>query len=109
MLVVRCVRFQNQTSISFVHKVSETEWLIKKINSDGSIESITTTLPGREDLTWTPDGKIIMSDGKKLFYFQPGKTSSWQEIAMPANMPAGAITRLSVNSKGDQVAIVVAE
>jgi len=96
------------TSMSFVHKVSETEWLIKKINEDGSIEAIVTTLPAREDLTWTPDGKIIMSDGKKLFFYQPGKTDAWQEIEMPA-MPSGTITRLSVSSKGNVLALVVSE
>ncbi len=94
--------------MSFVHKVSDTEWLIKKINEDESIQTITTTLPSREDLTWAPDGKIIMSDGKKLFYYQPGKTSEWQRIEIPI-MPTGAITRLAVNSKGNKLAVVVSE
>jgi len=97
------------SSMSFVHKISDKEWLIKKINEDGSIETITSTLPGREDLTWTPDGKIIMSDGKKLFYYLPGKNTSWQEIEMPVTMPAGTITRLAVNSKGNKIAVVVGE
>jgi hypothetical protein len=60
-------------------------------------------------MTWTPDGKIIMSDGKKLFYYQPGKTSNWQEIIMPSTMPTGTISRLAVNPKGDKLAIVVSE
>jgi Tol biopolymer transport system component len=97
------------TSISFVQKVSENDWQIKKFNADGSIEPITSTLPGKEDLTWTPDGKVIMSDGKKLFYYEPGKTTTWLEIEMPATMPAGTISRLSVNKKGDALAIVVTE
>lgn len=96
-------------SISFVQKVSESDWQIKRLNADGSIETITSTLPGKEDLTWTPDGKIIMSDGKKLFYYEPGKTTTWQEIEMPANMPAGTISRLAVNQKGDKIAVVVSE
>lgn len=96
-------------AMSFVHKISDQEWLIKKMNEGGSLETITTTLPGREDLTWTPDGKILMSDGKKLFYYEPGKTTTWQEIEMPANMPTGTITRLSVNMKGNLLAIVVSE
>lgn len=96
------------TAMSFVHKISDKEWLIKKINENGSIETIVSTLPGREDLTWTPDGKILMSDGKKLFYYQPGKTLKWQEIEMPL-MPSGAITRLAVNSKGNRLAIVMSE
>lgn len=102
-------RIPKTSSMSFVHKVSDTEWLIKKIDADGRIETITQTLPGREDLAWTPDGKIMMSDGKKLFYYQPGKSTSWQEIQMPTNMPAGSITRLAISTKGNQLAIVVSE
>jgi hypothetical protein len=97
------------SAMSFVHKLSESEWLIKKLNTDGSIEVITSTLPGREDLTWTPDGKIIISDGKKLFYYHPGKTATWIEIEMPHSMPAGTITRLAVSPKGNQLAFVVSE
>ena len=97
------------TAMSFVHKVSDSEWVIKRMNDDGTIVSITKTLPGREDLTWTADGKIIASDGKKLFYFQPGKSETWQEIEMPANMPAGTMTRLAVNPKTNLLAIVVSE
>jgi len=102
-------KIPNSSEMSFVHKVSTEEWLIKKINADGTIETLTPTLPGREDLTWTPDGKILMSDGKRFFYYQPGKTSTWQEIEMPISMPSGAITRLAVNSKGNTLAIVVTE
>lgn len=96
------------TSMSFVHKVWDGDWLIMKILENGSLEKIVTTLPNREDLTWTPDGKILMSDGKKLFYYLPGKSSGWTEIEMPI-MPSGMITRLAVNSKGDKLAIVVSE
>jgi WD40-like Beta Propeller Repeat len=97
------------SSMSFVHKVSAEEWLIKKINENVTVETITPTLPVREDLAWTPDGKILMSDGKKLFFYEPGKSSSWQEIEMPSTMPAGLVTRLAVNLNGNMLAIVVAE
>ena len=102
-------RIPNSSSMSFVHKLADNEWVIKKINTDGNMEVITSTLPGREDLTWTPDGKIMMSDGKKLFYYHPGKSAGWQEIEMPANMPAGTITRLSVNPKATLLSLVVSE
>ena len=102
-------KIPKSSAMSFVHKVSDTDWQIKRFNENGSIETITATLPGREDLAWTPDGKIIMSDGKKLFYYQPGKTTTWQEIVMPEFMPAGTITRLAVNPKGNLLAIVISE
>lgn len=102
-------KIPNSLELSFVHKVSSEEWLIKKINADGTIQPLTPTLPGREDLTWTPDGKILMSDGKKLFFYEPGKTDTWKEIEMPTSMPSGAITRLAVNAKGNTIAFVVSE
>lgn len=102
-------RIPSTSTMSFVHKTSTEEWFIKKLNENGSIETITSTLPAREDLVWTSDGKILMSDGKKLFYYEPGITSTWQEIDMPASMPSGTITRLAMNAKGDRLAIVVSE
>lgn len=102
-------KIPGSNAMSFVHKVSDTDWQIKKINEKGSMETIISTLPGREDLAWTADGKIIMSDGKKLFFYQPGSSSGWQEIEMPATMPVGAITRLAVNPKSNLLAFVVNE
>lgn len=101
-------KIPNTSSMSFVHKVSESEWLIKKVNPNGSIETITPTLRGREDLAWTPDGKILMSDGKYLFYIQPGKSGFWQQITIPFT-PIGNITRLAVNAEGNKIALVMNE
>ena len=96
--------------LSFVQKTKDGAWLIRKIEAkDRNISTLTETLPGREDLTWTPDGRIIMSDGEKLFYFQPGNKASWKEIPTNSSLPLKGITRLSVNKKGDKIAIVIAE
>jgi hypothetical protein len=100
-------KIPNSESMSFVHKVSEKEWLIKRLNADGSIETITSTLPGREDLTWTPDRKILMSDGKSLFYYSLDK-KEWQKIEMTP-FSTGTITRLAINKKGNKLAMVVSE
>ncbi|MFZ2906704.1 MAG: hypothetical protein WAZ98_10920 [Cyclobacteriaceae bacterium] len=97
------------SAMSFVHKAWEDVWVIKKINPDGTMEDLIHTIPGHEDLTWTPDGKIIMSDGKQLFYYQPGKPQHWREIEMPEQMPSGSISRLAVSPNGDKIAIVVTE
>jgi hypothetical protein len=95
--------------MSFVHKTPNQLWSIKQLNENGSITHITEPLPGREDLTWTPDGKILMSDGKKLFYYDSKKPAGWHEVMLPANMPSGNITRLAVNKKGTKLALVVSE
>lgn len=97
------------SAMSFVDKAGET-WVIKKLNArTRMITDIVTTIPGREDLTWTPDGKLVMSDGEKLFYFHPGVTNSWQSIEGVEALKLKGITRLSVNKKGNKIAIVAAE
>lgn len=96
------------SAISFVDKSADA-WFIKKFIAVDSISTITTTLPGREDLAWTPDGKIIMSDGKKLFFYDTVKKTEWHEVTLPNAMPAGLITRLAINKNGDKLALVVNE
>jgi len=100
----------DQNAMSFVHKVSDSEWIIKRFDkSTGAITDIATTLPGREDLCWTPDGKIIMSDGSKIYWLDPSKEKKWIEIAMNANEKIKGITRLAINKKGNKLAVVIAE
>jgi WD40-like Beta Propeller Repeat len=99
-----------QNAMSFVHKISDSEWIIKRFDkTTGAITDIATTLPGREDLCWTPDGKIIMSDGSKIYWLDPAKEKKWIEIPMQANDKIKGITRLAINKKGTQLAVVVAE
>ena len=104
-------KIPGQSSISFVHKVAENEWIIKKLDSKThGVSSIATSLPGREDLTWTHDGRILMSDGEKLFYLTPKKGKEWRAI----NVKSGAevlkkVTRLAASSDGKKLAVVVAE
>ncbi len=95
--------------MSFVDKSGES-WVIKRLDVRTKIVTdIVNTLPGREDLTWTPDGRVIMSDGEKLFYFRPGVSDSWQEIEGVAALKLKGITRLSVNKKGNKIAVVAGE
>lgn len=95
------------SSISFVDKSTDT-WVIKKFVSIDAIMQITETLPGREDQAWI-DKKIIMSDGKKFFFYDTVENTGWQEIAIPDGMPSGSITRLAINKSGDKLAFVVSE
>ncbi|MBL7873152.1 MAG: hypothetical protein JNM78_16155 [Cyclobacteriaceae bacterium] len=100
-----------ERAISFIQKNSSTNWEIKKLDTETMlISTIAQTMPGREDICWTPDGKIISSDGTKLFVFDPKKGKSWKEIplAIGAELLKG-VSRLAINSKGDKLAVVVAE
>lgn len=103
-------RIPGTKSISFVHKFSDEYWVIKKIQEeDGNVVTITETLPDREDLTWTPDGRIVMSEEKKIFFFDPKKGKMWVEAEIQSTVPVTSISRLAVSPAGDKIAVVMNE
>ena len=98
-------------ALSFVQKVSDKEWVIKRLDTETKqVSNIAPTVSGSEDLGWLPDGKIIMSDGAKLFFLQSGKSQSWSavQIESGADILKG-VTRLAVSSNGKKLAVVVTE
>jgi hypothetical protein len=102
-------RIPGTKDISFIDKQGP-EWLIKKYNSNnGTIETIASTLPNREDMACTADGKILMSDGSNLYFIKPGKDSSWRQVAIPKETEIRGITRLAINRSSSKIAIVVDE
>lgn len=102
-------RIPGSDEMSFVEK-REDAWYIRKYNPvNETITTLTTTLPGREDLTWTPDGKILMSDGERLFSIHPGRESTWKALPASAALSLKSITRLAVNRKGNKLALVASE
>jgi len=104
-------RIPGEKAMSFVDKNAEGEWLIKRLDIKSKrISTITTTVKGTEDLTWTPDGKIIMSDGEKLFFFDTKSKKGWEEINFDnSDIPLKGITRLAVSADGKKAAIVASE
>lgn len=96
--------------ISFVHKLSETNWQVKQLDTETmAIITYAPALPGREDITWTANGILLSSDGTKLFMLNT-KDKTWKPILIEqgAELLKG-VTRLAVSAKGDKLAVVVAE
>lgn len=103
-------RIPNERAISFVHKVGEGNWQIKKLNLETmQVSFIINTLPNQEDIAWLPDGRLVSSDGKKLFVINPRKEKNWTTITVSDSSLLKGITRLAVNTKGDKLAVVVSE
>lgn len=98
-------------AMSFVLKKSEEEWTIMRLDSNTlQVTPLVNTLKGREDLTWTPDGKILMSDGEKLFVFDPQREWGWMPVPMQAGgTPLKGITRLAMSADGKKLTVVVSE
>lgn len=103
-------RIPKENAMSFVHKVSETEWMIKKFdNKTEAVSVITKTLSGREDLAWMPDGTILMSDGVFIFRYKSGRDEEWDLVTMDLPQELRGITRLAVSADGKKLAVVVSE
>jgi len=104
-------KIPGERSISFIQKTSDNSWEIKKLESETmKISVIATTLAGREDIAWTADRKIISSDGTKIYFLDPANGKKWVEVSLQSgNELLKGVTRLSVNSKGDKLAVVISE
>jgi len=104
-------KIPGERSISFIQKTSDNSWEIKKLESETmKISIIAPTLAGREDIAWTADRKIISSDGTKIYFLDPAKEKKWGEVFLQSgNELLKGVTRLSVNSKGDKLAVVITE
>ena len=101
----------NKNTMSYIKKNAPDDWDIMQLN----VETLATSklidaFPNREDLCWTPNGKIMMSDGSKIFFIDPRKDKEWKEIRIQSGKEfLKGITRLAVDKKGNKLAIVVAE
>ena len=96
----------HQDKLSFVHKLSDQEWLIKALDlKTRQISTLIRTLPGSEDYAWTPKGVLLMAKDGKIFKWDQSKDKDWVEIG---EFSAGlkSLTRIAVSPKGDRIAIV---
>ena len=100
-----------ESAISFIQKISDNEWRIKKLNTQTmKISDVGVTVTGHEDLAWLSDGKILMSDGPKLFFMQPTKAPGWNEVKVASGSEVlKGVTRLAVSQDGKKLAVVVTE
>jgi Tol biopolymer transport system component len=98
---------RQRNRVSFVRKSSAEQWTIQTFDlKTRAVTSLIKTLPGSEDLAWTPQGILLMAKGSKLFKWNPSKDAGWQELADFASAGLKGITRLAVSPKGDRLALV---
>lgn len=103
-------KIPGQQAVSFIQKNGAAR-LIRQFHAATKTTSfIVSGLSGKEDICWSPDGALFMSDGAKLFSFRPGKDHAWKEVAIEGDASAiKSPTRLAINAAGNKLAMVVAE
>ena len=98
-------KIPGQRAVSFVHKTTDEEWWIKRLDlTSRKTSPIIRTLPGSEDYAWIPDGTIIMGKDNKLYTYTPGRDQDWQEVNELEGMTG--VTRIAVSPVGDTLALV---
>ncbi len=99
-------RIPGQLAISFVQKVSDDEWWIKRLDlRTQQITPLAQTLPGAEDYAWTPQGIAVVGQGSVLFHWDTS-TAAWRELADLSDQGIVGITRIAISPAGDRIAIV---
>ena len=100
-------RIPHEKKLSFVHKVSDQNWVIKAYDLKARTSaSLIATLPGVEDYAWLPDGTLLMAKDSKLFAVVPLTGKTWGEVADFSQAGVKRITRIAVNSSGTRIAFV---
>jgi len=92
--------------ISFMEKEADGVWWIKELDPGSrKVKPIVKALEGGEYFAWTPGRILLMAKGSKLYQCQLPAGAEWVEVA---EFPQ-KISRVAVNSRGTQIAVVAEE
>jgi len=92
--------------MSYVSK-SFDQWTINSFDPrTKSIKKIINAIPESEDLTWTPIGVMLMSDGSTLFQYDPQSSNDWVSLLDFKKFRLKNISRIAMSPLGDMVALV---
>ena len=104
-------RIPHQAAISFLEQTPQGTWLIRRF--DTRTLAITTPAPaleGSEDLAWTRNGQLLMSNGEQIYCRKPGARGSWQPVRVKGTtLPLKKASRLAINPANNKLAVVVSE
>jgi len=99
-----------ENAFSFVEKVGgegrETWWIQKLDVETGKIERLLRTLPGREDLAWSPRGMIWSADGAVVHRACPACGEGFAPVTDLSEHGIGEITRLAISPDGRSIVFV---
>ncbi|WP_439132456.1 nuclear transport factor 2 family protein [Polaribacter sp.] len=99
-------RIPNTDLMSFISKENEKYWLLKSINPKTKAIKTITSLGKTEDVTWLPNGTLLISNQSNIYKFDP-KTDKQPELFFSfSDENINNISRMAVNSNGTKLAIV---
>ncbi|WP_222927904.1 nuclear transport factor 2 family protein [Polaribacter aestuariivivens] len=99
-------KIPNSDLISFVSKENKDYWLLKSLNPNTKEIKTITSLGKSEDVTWFPDGTLLISKGKSIYKFNPTTDKKPSLFYAFSDENINNITRMAVNKSGTKIAIV---
>jgi len=99
-------KIPNSKLMSYISKKTDL-WSINSFDPvSKETSTIINTVEGSEDLTWTNNGVILMSDGYSLFSFHPGYDKDWKFVIDFKEFDLTNISRISLDRGNNYIAIV---
>jgi hypothetical protein len=101
----------NESNMSYIDKSVSDNWQITKFDPSTKKSSIiASTFKQQEDMVWTENHLILMSDGSKIYFLNPNADDGWIEVKTECNFSNfKGITRMALNKENTKLAIVVSE
>ena len=100
-------RVPGTRTVSFVRKVSPTEWWLESLDvATRRTERLVRLPDGVEDYAWLADRSAICGRGSTLMRWSGKAGDEWRAIADFTTAGVNGITRLAVSPRGDQIAFV---
>ena len=99
-------RIPNTNLISFISKENKDSWLVKSLNLEKKEIKTITSIGLSEDITWLPNGVLLISKGNEIFKFNPKKDKRPSLFFSFTDENINNISRIAVNSDGTKLALV---
>jgi hypothetical protein len=103
-------RIPGTEKLSFLKKVKEGAYEIHSLDANSKTTQLLIKAPGSKeyDMAWTPDGRILVSDGSQLLFAKPGADDTWRSANIEKPFEKN-VTRIAISSDGKKIALVIAE
>lgn len=104
----RCVQpVPGEESASFTVPMNKSRVIRKYEQESGRVSDVCKTIPESEDYCWTPDGKIMMGSGSRLYFFDTKGDNRWHLGFELKDLGIEAFNRIAVSPDGGRIALVV--
>jgi hypothetical protein len=92
--------------VSFVQRLEEGRSFLVELDVEtGRLRTLIELPADAEFHAWLPDGIVLLTEGTKLYQWNPARGRAWREVADFAGRGLG-VTRLAVSPAGDRLALV---